>query len=259
MHGRRPRASGKPQRAVNGSERNEAGEAGCPDGQERGRDPERFRGLRWPRQPEPGAGRAAGPRPDPDRGDRRAEPRALPRGDGRRHRLRHPRWGDPAGVRPAPGLGQGAAHPRSARAGRRPRRRGLCRRHRAGRGLHGHVRPRGHQPRDPARRCAHGLRADRGDHRPGQLGRHRHRRLPGGRHPRHHDADHQAQLPGDQCRRDPADHRRGLPHRLHRPPRPGARRHLQGRAPGPHHLLVASAHRPARLPPGDPPPRQADP
>ena len=37
---------------------------------------------------------------------------------------------------------------------------------------------------------------DRGHHRPGRRRRHRHGRLPGGRHPRHHDADHQAQLPG---------------------------------------------------------------
>ena len=42
----------------------------------------------------------------------------------------------------------------------------------------------------------------------------RHRRLPGGRHPRHHDADHQAQLPGHRPRRDPAHDRRGVPHRL---------------------------------------------
>ena len=45
----------------------------------------------------------------------------------------------------------------------------------------------------------------------------------------------------------------------HRPPRPGARRHRQGRPPGAHDLLVAAAHRPARLPPGDPPAQQADP
>jgi acetolactate synthase-1/2/3 large subunit len=34
--------------------------------------------------------------------------------------------------------------------------------------------------------------------------RHRHRRLPGGRHPRHHDADHQAQLPRHRPGRHPA-------------------------------------------------------
>ena len=42
------------------------------------------------------------------------------------------------------------------------------------------------------------------DHRPGRRRRDRHGRLPGGRHPRHHDADHQAQLPGHRPRRDPA-------------------------------------------------------
>ena len=41
----------------------------------------------------------------------------------------------------------------------------------------------------------------------------RHRRLPGGGHPRHHDADHEAQLPRDRRRRHPAGHRRGVPHR----------------------------------------------
>ena len=62
--------------------------------------------------------------------------------------------------------------------------------------------------------------------------RDRHRRVPGGRHPRHHDADHQAQLPGHRRRRDPARDRRGVPHRLDRPARPGARRHHQGRPAG---------------------------
>jgi acetolactate synthase-1/2/3 large subunit len=83
--------------------------------------------------------------------------------------------------------------------------------------------------------------------------RDRHRRLPGGRHPRHHDADHQAQLPRHRPDRDPARHRRGLPHRLDRAPGAGARRHLQGRPAGPDDLLLAAANRPARLPAGDPP------
>ena len=67
----------------------------------------------------------------------------------------------------------------------------------------------------------------------------RHGRLPGGRHPRHHDADHQAQLPGHRPARDPARDRRGVPHRLHRTARPGARRHLQGRAAGGDDLRLA--------------------
>ena len=60
----------------------------------------------------------------------------------------------------------------------------------------------------------------------------RDRRLPGGRHLRHHDADHEAQLPGHRRRRHRPDHRRGVPHRLHRPARPGPRRHRQGRPAG---------------------------
>ena len=39
----------------------------------------------------------------------------------------------------------------------------------------------------------------------------RHGRLPGGRHPRHHAADHQAQLPGADGRGDPAGPGRGVP------------------------------------------------
>ena len=60
----------------------------------------------------------------------------------------------------------------------------------------------------------------------GQVGRadDRHRRLPGGRHLRHHAADHEAQLPRAGRRRHPAGDRRGVPPRLDRTPGPGARR-----------------------------------
>ena len=61
-----------------------------------------------------------------------------------------------------------------------------------------------HQPRHPDRRRPHGLGPDGRDHRPGRSSVDRHRRLPGGRHPRHHDADHQAQLPRHRRRRHPA-------------------------------------------------------
>ena len=71
------------------------------------------------------------------------------------------------GVRPALRLRDGPAHPGPARAGRRPRRRGLRDGHRQGRRLHGHLRPGRHQPRHPDRRRAHGLGADGRDHRPG--------------------------------------------------------------------------------------------
>ena len=53
-----------------------------------------------------------------------------------------------------------------------------------------------HQPGHADRGRLHGLGADRGHHRPGRPAVHRHRRVPGGRHLRHHAADHQAQLPG---------------------------------------------------------------
>ena len=64
----------------------------------------------------------------------------------------------------------------------------------------------------------------------------RHGRLPGGRHPGHHAADHQAQLPGADGRGHPADPGRGVPPGRHRPARPGAGRHPQGRAAGADHV-----------------------
>ena len=85
------------------------------------------------------------------------------------------------------------------------------------------------------------------------------RRLPGGRHPGHHAADHQAQLPGADRRGDPADPGRGVPPGRHRPARPGPRRHPQGRAAGADHVQLAADPRPARLPADAAPARQADP
>ena len=57
----------------------------------------------------------------------------------------------------------------------------------------------------------------------------------------------------------PRDDRRGVPHRLDRPPRTGARRHREVRDAGPHDVLLAAGPAPARLPPGDQAARQADP
>ena len=77
-----------------------------------------------------------------------------------------------------------------------------------------HQRPRRDQPGHRPRHRQHGLGADGRHHRPGASRPDRQRRLPGGRHHRHHPADHQAQLPG-QGREGPAAHRpRGVPHRL---------------------------------------------
>ena len=85
------------------------------------------------------------------------------------------------------------AHPGATRARCRPRGRGLRHGHRkvgvcmatSGPGATNLVTDRGR---------AHGLGSHRGDHRPGRQRGDRDRRLPGSRYPRHHDADHQAQL-----------------------------------------------------------------
>ena len=191
-------------------------------------------------------------------GHRCAEPDQVARERRRREHLRHPRRRDPPGVRPALRL-QDPAHPRAPRAGRRPRRAGVRRGDRQGRRLHGDQRPRRDQPGHPDRRRLHGLGPDGRRHRPGRRQHDRHRRLPGGRHPRHHDADHQAQLPGHRPRRDPAGRRRGVLHRLHRPPRPGARRRRQVGAAGADDLRLAQRAQPARLPPRHPAALQADP
>ena len=87
----------------------------------------------------------------------------------------------------------------------------------------------------------------------------RHGRLPGGRHPRHHAADHQAQLPGAAGRGPAPDPGRGVPPRRHRSPGSGAGRHPQGRAAGAHRVrwpptLELPGYRPTLQPA-----RQADP
>ena len=123
--------------------------------------------------------------------------------------------------------------------------------------VHRDVGTRRHQPGDADRRRAHGLDTDGRHHRPGAQCRDRDGRLPGGGHPRHHDADHEAQLPRDQSRGDPAGGRGGLPHRQHRPTRPRARGCVQGRHAGDDDVRLAAVARPAGLPPGDPSARQA--
>ena len=81
---------------------------------------------------------------------------------------------------------------RPPRGRRRPRRRGLREGDRQRRRLARHVRPRRDQPRHADRRRDDGLGPGRLHHRPGPHRPARHRRLPGGRHDRHHDAGRQA-------------------------------------------------------------------
>ena len=154
--------------------------------------------------------------------------RARRRGRG----VRDPGRRGPAGLRPAARLQVDPAHPGPARAGRRPRGHRVRAGHRAGRRVHGDQRAGRHEPGDADRRRLHGLGPDGGHHRAGAVQPDRHRRLPGSRHLRHHDPDHQAQLPGHQARGHRPHHRRGLPRGLDRAAGAGPRRHRQGRDAG---------------------------
>ena len=188
------------------------------------------------------------------------EPRPLAGGGRGRHRLRHPGRRDPPAVRPAVRLHarSGTSWSATSRApGTRPR---ATRRRPAGSGSA--WRPAGPGATNLVTPIADAYMdsvPDRRDHRPGAAAADRHRRVPGGRHPRHHDADHQAQLPGHRPGRDPAHDRRGVPHRRHRAPGSGAGRHRQGRAAGHDRPSAGRPARPAGLPPGDQAARQADP
>ena len=75
----------------------------------------------------------------------------------------------------------------------------------------------------------------------------RHRRLPGDRRHRHHDADRQAFVARPGRARAAAGDQERLPRRPHRPARPGARRHREGRPGGRARLLLPRRRRPARL------------
>ena len=82
-------------------------------------------------------------------------------------------------------------------------------------------------PRSPTRTWT---RCRSSHHRPGVLDLDGHGRLPGGRHRRHHDADHEALVPRDATRRTcPATIAAAYQIADDRPPRPGARRHHEGR------------------------------
>ena len=96
---------------------------------------------------------------------------------------------------------------------RDPRRRGLRPLDRQARRRPRHLGPRRDQRRHRHDRRADGLDPDRRPHRPGRDLPDRQRRLPGGRHRRHHPAVHQAQLAGQGHREARRDHPPGLPRR----------------------------------------------
>ena len=104
------------------------------------------------------------------------------------------------------------------------------------------------QPGHGDRRRDDGLGPDRLHHRPGAHRADRHRRLPGGRHPRRHAALRQALLPGHRRAPDPRVRPRGLPRRLDRAPGAGPARHPAGPLARRHRLRAAHrAGRAARL------------
>ena len=156
---------------------------------------------------------------------------------------------------------EGPAHPRPPRAGRRPRRRGLRGRRPAGSASAwrppGRARPTSSRrsPTPTWTRC----RSSRSPARSpsAAIGT---------------DAFQEADIRGitmpitkhnflvTDPRRHPARDRRGVPHRRHRAPRPGPGRHRQGRPAGRAPPSTwPDDDRPAGLPPGHPPARQAGP
>ena len=111
----------------------------------------------------------------------------------------------------------------------------------------------------PIADALHGLGPDRRDHRPG---RQRGRSAPTpSRRPT--SAASRCRSPSttswSPTRRDPAPDRRGVPHRLHRPPGPVLVDIAKDALQAHDDVRVADRAPPARLPAGDPPARQADP
>ena len=117
-----------------------------------------------------------------------------------------------------------------------------------------------HQPDHADRRRDHGLGPDRVHHRPGSHRADRHRRLPGGRRQRDHDADRQALVHGPGPPLHPRLRPRRLPHRLDRPTRSGAGRHPPGPLARRHRLRAEHRYpQPAGLQALDRGQHQADP
>ena len=202
------------------------------------------------------SGRLAGPKSPLFRRGRRGvgvarEPEAIlgPRhpGAAARHRLRRPgrlgharpTRGHPrvrlSGRRDSPHLRRPAglghhARPRAARTGGGAHGGRLRARHRARRRRDGHLGAWRHQPGHRDRHRDDGRLPRRVHHGTGQQQPARPGCLPGGGHHRHHDADHEAQLPGDRRLADRPDAGAGVRHRHVRPPRTRPRGHHEGRA-----------------------------
>ena len=159
-------------------------------------------------------------------GSRSPPPR--PEGPGRGGHLRLSRRRRTADLRRAVPAERHPPHPGPPGRRRGACRRGLCPLHRQGRRRAGDLRPGRHQCGHRAGRCADGLHPGGLPDRPGADPPDRQRRLPGGRHHRHHPPGDQAQLPG-QARRGPgARGARGVLRRPLRPPRPGGDRPAEG-------------------------------
>ncbi len=161
-------------------------------------------------RPQGDAPRGSRSQADPHRGRRPVRGAPPP---GRRCLLLLPGRRDPAALRHPRRLSRAPPRPRPSRAGRRARGRRLRPGHRAGRRVHGHLRPGRHEPRHRDRDRAPRLGADGRHHRQRARRADRQGRLPGDRHQRHHPADDQAQLPGPRRRRPAARRGRGVPHR----------------------------------------------
>jgi len=182
----------------------------------------------------------------------------MPQGRGCRARIRDPGRRQPSHLR-RPLRRRHPARPVPPRAGRRPRGRGLREGKRArGRGAR-HERARRDQPGHPDRRRDDGQRADRVPHGPGSHRPDRHRRLSGGRHLRHHDADRQALDPYPGPARHPEGDPRGLPHRVERSAGAGAGGPTAGPVARRHPLRAGHQGAPARLSAHHGRQRQADP
>ena len=190
-------------------------------------------------------------------------PAPRPAGPGGRDHLRIPRRGRAADLRRAVSTEQHPPHPGAARAGGGARGRGLCPQHRQGRRRAGHQRPRRDQCRHRPGRRADGQHPARLPDRPGADPSDRQRRVPGGRHHRHHAAGHQAQLPGQALRRPGPRGARSVLRRAQRPARPGRDRPAEGyrdrAGPLPAAIRPAASQLPPRHPagPGTHPRRRA--